>query len=256
MKNKSIYTCVAISTGAALLLFACLTRNWSIDLEIFLYGTAFAASFMTVHVCTQKALHRGPLAFTSMANSFSLVLPTLYGILFLREDVTPFFVAGLFCILLAIVLTSNVRYVDTSGVRSGWLFCVVLSFFGNGMCSIVQRMGQAHTENVPLMMVVAFGEVFLMNLLLAFWKEGLPAVRKAVKQGGIFAIFAGLGAGLMNLLVILMNTRVSASFLFPLIGGIALLIHFLASVLYYKERFTKIQLAGFLVSILGIVLIR
>ncbi len=61
--------------------------------------------------------------------------------------------------------------------------------------------------------------------------------------------------GLVNLLVLYLNGRMSASILFPLISGGSMVLILLWSLLVRKERFSARQTVGFLLGILSIVLL-
>ena len=64
------------------------------------FGVCYAASFL----CFMYAIKEGSLALTSLALSYSLVIPTLFGLIFLGEDPTVFLVIGIVLLLVSLYL--------------------------------------------------------------------------------------------------------------------------------------------------------
>jgi uncharacterized membrane protein len=68
------------------------------------YAMVFGACFGICNLAVFKAISCGPLALTSLFMAYSTIIPTLYGILFLKEHLTVLSAVGIAAILLAVVL--------------------------------------------------------------------------------------------------------------------------------------------------------
>ncbi len=139
-----------------------------------------------------------------------------------------------------------------------WYVFVFLAFMGNGMCSTVQKAKQQihGTEGDNLFMIVALAMVAALMFILAFCsREERPTIRETVRHGFLWAILCGVANGLTNYLVILLNLRLPASTLFPVISSGSLALSFLYSVLVVREKFSTRQYIGFLIGVVSIVLL-
>ena len=108
------------------------------------YSAGFAAMFALATVFSVMALTIGSLAITSLVLSYSLIIPTLYGILFLNEKITPLKCGGILLLLLSFFLVRAQTKEDdkTSKPTVKWIIYVLVAFVSNGMCSVVQNAQQ------------------------------------------------------------------------------------------------------------------
>ena len=94
---------------------------------------------------------------------------------------------------------------------------------------------------------------------LAMFVIGLMKERRIsqefIKKGiGISVVCGGVN-GTVNLLVMLLNGKIPASVMFPLISAGGIILTFFISVLIYKEKLSKIQMFGFLTGVVSIILL-
>lgn len=54
--------------------------------SIFLYAAAFAIAFFCAMFFMLRAIEEGPLSLSALINSYSLIIPTFFGVFFLRES--------------------------------------------------------------------------------------------------------------------------------------------------------------------------
>jgi len=255
-RYQAFYPFFSMMALSAAAVFACTVTHWEFNGRMLLYASFFALPYLICVISEMQALSRGPLALFSLVISFSLLLPTFYGILFLQEPVTPTFIIGIVLVCITLLLVGWPQKGEKlTKITPVWLILVGLAFVGNGMCSVTQRLGQEKTGNVSMMMLIALLEIALVNLLLTFLSGKRPERKKAVRHGWYYAVGAGLFNGLTNYLVTVLNTRMSASIMFPVIGAMGLILSFIASLLFYKEKYSRLQLAGFALSVVSVVIL-
>ena len=80
-------------------------------------------------------------------------------------------------------------------------------------------------------------------------------MKRAFAKGWYFMLICGGFNGLCNLLVMLCSVLMSASVMFPIISAGGIILTAIVSVLFYKEKLTRMQYAGFVLGILAIVLL-
>ena len=251
--GKGVFFYACVSTLFALLFFAA-GGIGRFPLELLPYALAFGLSYAAAGVCTVWAVGCGPLSLTSLMVSYSLMLPTLYGLLFLKDPMGKGFIAGLLLLLLSLWLVSKKD--DKMRISFRWVLLAFLAFLGNGGCSIFQKMQQVAFEGAYKneLMVLALGIAIPILLLVALigergeWKENF-------KAGALPAALAGVANGMVNLLVMILSGRMAVSVMFPLISAGGLLVVFFVSRFIFKENLTKRQMLGFFLGLGSIILL-
>ncbi len=250
--QKGVFVFNAATILAATLFFV-VTNGAHFDFEVGVlpYAAGFAASYALNGICFVYAIGCGSLSLTSLVTSYSLMVPTLYGLIFLHEKAGIYFYIGLAMLAVSLMLINYSKY-DTK-ISAKWLILSFLSFLGNGLCCTIQKAEQ-----------LAFNggyknEFMILALLIAFIATGLVACAKergefklSIKKGALLALVCGAANGLVNLLVMILSAAMSVSVMFPLISAGGIVVTFLISFFIYRENLSKKQYAGLAVGILAI----
>ena len=101
-------------------------------------------------------------------------------------------------------------------------------------------------------MIVALVSGAVVLTIVSFIKEG-KQISNYIKNGWLFGLLSGLFNGILNLLVMILSGRVSASFMFPLISAGGIIVTYLISKWVYKEELTKRQFVGFILGIASVI---
>ena len=243
----------------AMLFFIVINRDWSYRAELLLPSAGFALCYAAATVFGVLAIRYGSLAKTGLITSCSLLLPSFFGIIVFKEAVTPTLVIGTLFLVAALVM---INYRKEEGEKKKdslrWWIFVILSFIGNGGCSIVQNAERRiyGDEGKNMFMIVAlFMVVAIMMICTLCMREERTLILNTLKYGWHWSILSGLANGLTNYLVLLLTPLINASVMFPVISGGGLVVVFLYSVFVEKEKFTLLQKIGFLIGIASIVLL-
>ena len=258
--EKGIYAITAVRTFSAMLVFVVVALAASPDgklhftPEILWYSVGFAVAFGTCLVCNLLAIRYGSLSLSTLIISYSLLIPTVYGLLFLGEPMKKELLYGIFFLAVSLFMIHYKK--EGKGFSLKWIIFVLLSFIGNGMCSTVQRMQQITFNNQFSyeFMIVALG--ILTMFLLGFGLGAAPKTSvKTIKKGWFWGAVYGVTNGLLNYFVMLLNkNQMPASVMFPIISGGSILLVVAVSRIFFKERLSKLQLAGVGVGIVSLVL--
>lgn len=247
------YSFCAITALFALFFFAvCQSGFTTFPVSMAWYSFSFGISFAATNVFSILALLSGPMSLTALVLSCSLIIPTLYGILFLQEPVTSFFYIGLVLLLFSLALI-NCKTEEGSRLSVKWLIYSFFMFFGNGMCSTIQKAqqlafdGAFKNEFMILALLIAFG----VMLAAVFIKER-GEIRTSLKEGWTLAAACGIMNGIVNLLVMVLSVRMSVSLLFPLVSAGGIGFTFLISRFFYREKLTKQQYIGFAAGMVSV----
>lgn len=252
--SRGLYTWVAMLSLSAALFFT-ITAGGKIAFEptLLLYSVAFAVSYAAATGGNAAALRYGPLSLTTLVVAYSLMIPTVYGMLFLHEIPGIWALFGLVLLLLSLFLIHYRK--GELGITKKWILFAILAFIGNGMCSTTQKIQQLAFDGAYK------SEFMIYALLILAISAGILSVvtgkREAaneVKRGWYLAIIFGIANGCLNLLVMVLGGRMPVSIMFPLISAGQILVACIISRFVYQERLSMQQLAGVALGVLSIVL--
>ena len=252
--GKGVLFYNAVTAFFAMAFFLATATDLKIDYALIPYSIAFSVSFFVTVIFMDLAIANGPLSLTSLFTSFSLLLPTAYGIIALKDPIGDGLLPGLALLALSILL---VNYKNEDGKLSWkWIVYVLLSFVGNGMCSVTQKIQQIDFNGAYKneFMVLAFGIASAPLFLGSVFTERRN-MKHYAKAGGIVAPACGLMVGAVNLLVMVLSEAMPVSLMFPLISAGGILLTFFISSLLYKERFSKLQYIGLLAGVASVILL-
>lgn len=106
---------LAISCVMGILFFVLTGKNLSFSPEVLPYAIAFGLFYGVCTVFKFLAISCGPLTMTSLVTSYSLMLPTAYGLIFLHDPVSVGFVPGLILLLVSLPLI-NKKSIDKDDI--------------------------------------------------------------------------------------------------------------------------------------------
>ncbi len=267
------------STFFALLVFVVFSGfKFSFDTGLLKYSILMGVAYAICMVTLTLALKLGNLSLSGLIISASLIMPTLYGIIFLHNSVSVCFVIGLVVLIVALVLinlggksknnveqserdlitdqVSESKSENTKGKTFRWLVFIIIAAVTNGLTSIIQTAQQTAYNGGKKneFMIIALGIAGITILIAAIILER-KYIKDGLKQSIILGGGSGIMNGLLNLFVMYSVLRVPAAVVFPVISGAGIVFTFLIAVIAFKERYTKIQYFGYFIGIVSVVLL-
>ena len=278
--SRGIFLFTAMSTSVAACFFGvgALIEGVSYEIGVLPYSIVCAACYATCMFAIMPALACGPLALTALISSYSLILPTVYGLVYIEKPLYLTQVIGFGVLMVSLYLVNMTRekkaaveeLPDAVKLDAGdpdmpeqkrkipakWYFYVTLVFFGNGGVATTQQAQQLAFPKLyknPFMFVaLALATVFF--LVLALIRER-GDVKVTLRIGAVPAALCGIANGATNLIVVVMasSTVVPTFVFFPVVSAGGLLISYTISVLFFKERFSALQKIGILLGLVSLV---
>jgi len=249
--GAGVYFFNTLLSTVALLFFVVTSSKFSFDISFIPYSIGFAISYAVASVFMVLAIAYGSLSLTSLFISYSLMIPTFYGLI-IGDTVSTGFIPGMLLLVISLFLTNKSN--EKAKISLKWIICVFLSFLGNGMCTVVQKMQQIASNGAYKneFMIVALAIVTVVMLIMSILKERTE-IKFFAKVGWHWAIICGALNGMVNLFVMILSGKMPVSLMFPLISAGGLIVTYIVSRFFYKEKLTKIQFIGFIFGLMAVV---
>ena len=246
------------------LLISFFTGGIVFHLNTLYYSLAYGVFLAVSMICGLRALSLGSLAIASTVVSFSLVIPTLFGVFFLDESLGALGIVALLLLAASIVL---LNYKKQSNPISGacWFYSII-TMIANGMCSVVQKLhqtsypGEYSSEFMFFGMSTVFVLLLIVSLVGMIWKNEKSIQTKEknfpIKWVFILGTIAGVCNGGANFVTLLLSATENASVMFPIISAGNAVGSCLVGYLFFKERLTRLQIFSLALGILSVVLLK
>lgn len=256
-RSGGAYTFTAATVFfAAIFFIATSGGDFSISREALWYSLVFALTYGVGTIFNFFAIATGPLSITNLIIQYALIVPALYGILVLNEPVDVLLVVGIVLLIISLFLVNIEKKGIKKKITLKWGLFALLAFLGNGGCSTVQKMQQLSCDGMykNQFMIVALLIVVMVLLTFALKKEKSDFV-PTLKNGFWQYAVCGLANGLVNLLVIILATRMPVSLMFPVVSAGGTVVTAIVSVVFYKEKLSVCQWIGLVLGTAAIIVL-
>jgi len=244
----------AIKVSGAFILFLILNiMNLSSHAPTYIYGLVYGILLFISTMCGYFALKSGPMALTSLIVSYSLVIPCVYGVVFLGEAVSVKRVAGFALLVISLFLLRKKS--EGKSFNKMWFLFVILTFFSNGLASVCQKMHQTEFPGLFCgeFTVVSFGVCAVLFLCLKIVRKEKP---DTCGVGLWCALPAGMLMGLNNFLTLTLASKLDSAVLFPMLTIFSIIFNVSVSKLFFKDDFSKAQMLGIVFGVCSVLLIK
>lgn len=248
-----LFNAIASACAAIFLLFSSI-GNLEFSIDFLPYSLAYAAASICVNLFSILAIATGPLSLTSFFMSYSLLLPTLYGIIFLDEKITVTMIIALVLFFISAALANIERRGEPKKITARWILFVLLALLGTGFTSIIQKAEQIRFNGSyknEFMMVSFIIISAVMVVVSLIFERG--HIAQSIKCTVAFASLTGAASGIINLLIMVLTGLMAASLMFPAISAGGIVAAFLVAIVY-KERLSPCQYAGAALGTVAVIL--
>ncbi len=222
-------------------------------------GFLFIAVFYAISLTAQKI----SISVASVANKMSVVMPVLFSVLVLHEQITSVKAVGIVLAMIAVAFTMYKSKTDSHTAKMSFL--PILVFLGSGLIDVGINFGNHQYIKTPLQTNVftisIFSFAFLFGIgLLLYMHLKTPEIKP--QNGSMLKnVIGGLALGVPNYFSIFfimkaLESKVLASaLLFPLLNISNVILTACIGIFIYKEYFTKLNYIGILLAIISICLL-
>jgi drug/metabolite transporter (DMT)-like permease len=222
----------------------------------FIIAIAMTSCAVAYTVLGFKVLKSGNMALYSLfLMSGGMVLPYLFGVMFLDEQLTLFRIAGLIFILCAIII-SNLSSLSMD--KNLILLCISI-FVLNGFVSIFSKCHQIFTEYKPVdttlfVLYTGIAKFVLCEAVLLFYKKEKKKISFSTKNSLPTVAGAALIGGISYALQLIGAKNLPATVLYPMITGGCIVFSSVFGIIFFKERISSSQKISIILCFIGTLL--
>lgn len=259
LKNQAdVYKFNALNSLAGALFFIALSIGGSISWYTVLLGLLFGVITNFSGVYMLKALRIGPMHYTTLIVTSSMIIPTLSDPLMFGKEWSVVKVIGAVVLLLFIGLTLRTSSAGKFSFR--WLGCCMVAFCSSGTIGILQKIHQASpyaTERQPLLAVAFLVSACCSFVFCTLTKKnaGIQTTFPVISKQLVFALLCAFGSATTNLLNLTLSGILPSALFFPVVNGGAVVLATLVSLFVFKETLNRRQAIGLTGSIAALFVI-
>lgn len=212
--------------------------------------------FITVFYIIGKTTQLNGLTVASVASKMSMIIPIAYGILIFKEHATLVHQTG---IIIALSAVYCVSVKPNTKINFSHFQLPILLFFGAGVIDTLINITQ-HSflpkEDTALFSSITFLMAFIFGLLYFLFKRIKAKIEFKRKD-----ILGGITLGIPNyfslffLTKALQNENMESPTIFTIINIGVILLSTFVGILFFKEKLSKKNYIGILLSILALFLV-
>lgn len=214
-------------------------------------GAAYGLATVLGAICTLLALGAGPLSYTTVITSCSMVIPSLSGLWF-GETVSVFQYVGIVVMVFSFLLAVDTKSKQDNGANLKWFVCCMLAFICSGSVGVLQKIHQnsSHKQELSMFLIIAFFVSALLSYFIMLYyrhsKHKYVTVLNAGKFGRflVISLIIGVGFALCNQINMYLSGVMDSIIFFPVVNGGSMIITTAVGLVFFKEKLTQKQMIG------------
>lgn len=202
-----------------------------------------------------RVLKAGNVAVYSVfLMSGGMLLPYIFGILFLHETVSVFRILGVVLILAAVVLSN----LSKKALEPKQLALCIAVFLLNGFVSILSKLHQINTVFQPVdstaFVVYSSGARFIMSFCtLLFLPQKLSV--SFTRKHTLWLVIGAAVIGCVSYILQLVGAQhLPATVMYPMVTGGSIVFSAVAGLVFFKEKLSGLQTVSIAAAFLGTLL--
>ncbi|MBO5273712.1 MAG: hypothetical protein J6I45_03765 [Clostridia bacterium] len=201
------------------------------------------------------ALSEGPLSLTTLIGCCGMLIPTVAGMLFWKEEISLLQIIGIVLMIVALSLVVGVKKDKKFSVK--WVIYSFTQFLCIGCISIMQKLqqGSAYAQESGGFLMTAFVVSALINVLMLTVTLKKSDAKTSRNPRWAFGFLTGGCNGINNVFNLALAGMLPAVVFFPMVNGGGILLMGLSGCLLFREKCTCRQWIGFLLGTASILMI-
>lgn len=233
-----------------------------INADWFKISLPLGAVFISIFYLISQTAQRIGIATASVANKMSVVIPVLFSIFYLQEELSLIKLCGIFLALIAVYLSTASTENNPQLKKLIWL--PILVFLGSGLIDTTINIANTFyvktKHDSALFSISTFASAFCIGTLIVLYQ--LSQKKLALNQLLNFKnICGGIALGIPNYFSIYfifksLDTKLlSSAQLFPVLNLCNVALAAIIGWLAFKEKLSVLNVTGIILALISIVLI-
>ncbi len=204
-------------------------------------------------------------AFTMLG---ALIIPFIYGVLILREPLSPLMIVGVVVLVVALVINAIEKGEQSKGYVKGIIYCLIV-FTLNGVFGVLSKIHQINENAVDtsvfLQWITLFQALFSLIILIIKIvidnknnkeidadspKFNVKSLVKPVLIGAGYSAFWGIGFYFQLIAL----KKLAVSIANPIVTGAVIVLSSVISSIIFKNKIKLKQICAYAIMVIGIVL--
>ncbi len=239
----------------AVMLVALMLATWeTVSLFTILFGILFGLATAFAGVFILKAYSCGPMSFTILIITSSMILPAFSGAVIWNEELSLFAVIGTLLMIAAAYFTTAK---DGGGTSLKWLGYTMAAFLMQGSIGIMQKIQQSSAyaaESTPFLTVA-----FIVSALICFVFSRVTVTKAentSEKKGILLpAAICGSAIAFLNVVNLYLSGVLPSAVLFPVQNGGTTVLSVLCAIVIFREPLNRRKVIGLAIGMIALVLL-
>lgn len=251
------YVINACSYGIGMvILTALLFATWKgISLFTILFGLLFGLATALSGIFHIKALSCGPMSFTTLITTSSMILPAFSGALVWKEELSWFKVLGTFMMIAA---TYFIAAKDKKIASPKWLGYCMAAFSCIGAIGIMQKVQQKSAyaaESTPFLTMAFLSATLLCTIFAKCANQNTEGQKNQKFQAGMIfpAVLCGIFIVFLNVVNLYLSGVLPSTVLFPIQNGGTTLLNVLSAIVLFREKSNRRIRIGLAIGMVALV---
>lgn len=234
--------------------------SWSLSAAGFGISLLYGLCLALAGLASALGYLWGPVSLTAVIMDASLVIPVLYGSLFLREQITLPQLCGIVLLLVMFLISSPISRDVRGTLPIRWYLVSLAAFLFNGLSMVTMKrfkLAALGSDSAFLAIGTLLNTVVLAAMYLYLRRRGREAPQSMGRRQYVLIaaliVFQVLTSLLASRLMMALSAKVPASLLYPLINGGNCVLISLVSCTFLHEKLTRRKLIAMSFGICAIV---
>lgn len=218
------------------------------------YALSIGIFFIVVFNLLALGAQKVGLAISTVANKMSVVIPVMFAFIVMNNSISVLKITGILLALIGVYFTSTDGRKLSFNKKYLWLILII--FFGQGVADCIFQYAQffhVPPEHAKIFLATMFGAAFCTGIVMLSAKLIANKTQLQFKS-----IYWGILLGIPNFLTVyyffraLESEVLEASQVYPILNMGVIVLSALTGLFFFKERLSKLNWIGVLLSILAI----
>lgn len=224
-------------------------------------GVGFGVLTAIGAVSNLLALSIGPMSYTTVMATSSMIIPAMSGQIFWDEPVSVRQYIGISLIVVSVVLSVD-RESDEKGSSVKWLLACLVCFVATGIIGIVQKIHQnsvyRHELSEFLAIALAVSAILSFGVYCIYRRRNQASsfVSSVMRSSAfLLAVASGICFAVVNQINLYLAGAMDSSVFFPIVNGGGLLLATAAAIVIFRERLNRKRTCGLVIGLVGVALL-